>query len=220
MERKLILGILGATLIALAAAILLPGGRTVDKDPKLPWLITVEPSGALSVFGLTLGETTLDEVRDLFHEQGKINLFFSPEMDTYAIEVYFQRIFLSGLRADMVFTLDIDNSTASKMYERGLRISKISSGAKKIDLAAEDQDALKQAKISHITYIPAADLDDKLVASRFGEPSERLQEQGTDITHWLYPDKGLDIAVNPDGKEIFQYITPKNFDQVIKPLGQ
>ncbi|MEE9358303.1 hypothetical protein [Candidatus Vondammii sp. HM_W22] len=220
MDRKLFLGILGTTLMALAGAILLPGGRTVDKEPKLPWLITVNPSGAVSVFGLTLGVTTLGEVRELFQEQGKANLFFSPEKETYAIEVYFQRIFLSGLRADMVFTLDIDSDTASKMYERGLRISKISSGAKKIDLAAEDQDAIELTKISHITYIPAADLDDELIAKRFGEPAERLQEQNTDITHWLYPERGLDIAVNPDGKEVLQYVMPENFDQVIKPLRQ
>ena len=55
------------------------------------------------------------------------------------------------------------------------------------------------------------------MAQRFGEPLRRIQEAGG-ISHWLYPDKGLDIAINPDGKEVLQYINPADFSRIIEPL--
>ncbi len=48
-----------ATLIALAAAILLPGGRTVEENPRLPWDLRLDSQGNLSVFGLVLGKSNL-----------------------------------------------------------------------------------------------------------------------------------------------------------------
>jgi len=42
--------------------------------------------------------------------------------------------------------------------------------------------------------------------------------EATGITHWLYPDRGLDIAVNPDGREVFQYVMPARFNELLEPL--
>jgi len=217
MERKIILGILGVTLIAIALAIVLPGGRTVDEQPKLPWLIEIDVAGYPSVFGVTLGKTSLQEVRNRFREQGEINLFRSGD-GRFSVEAYFERLYLSGIRADMIITLDLDQAGMEQMYDRGLRISQMESGGKKIKLAESDVIALEQAIIDHIAYLPAADLDDELIASRFGEPDQRITEESSGLVHWLYPEKGLDIAVNPDGKEVFQYLIPANFKQALEPL--
>ena len=217
MERKLILSILAVALVALAAAILLPGGRTVDKNPKLPWKITVDEAGSLTVFDLTLGRSTLKNAQDIFQEQGTANLFLSPEQE-YSTEVYFQRLYLSGIRADIVLDLEISEEKASEIFDRGLRISRLGSGVKKIELSADDLTDLGQEPIKHIIYGPATDLDEALISRRFGEPYRRIAESGTEITHWLYPDKGLDIAVNADGKEIFQYVNPGDFEQIMAPL--
>ncbi len=219
MDRNILLGILSLTLIALAAAILLPGGRSVDSEPKLPWLITVESPEKVSVFGINLGTTTLGEAKHIFQAGGEVNLFRSAENE-YAVEAYFQRLYLSGIRADLVLTLDIDRDTADGVFERGRRISNSGGGAKKADLSTEDMTLIDQIKISHITYIPATDLDEELLISRFGQPDERVKEPESETTHWLYPDKGLDIAVNPEGKEVFQYLLPAHFDQASQPLRQ
>jgi hypothetical protein len=216
MERKIFLTILGITLIALALAILLPGGRSVDPNPKLPWLIEVDDNGRTSVFGITLGKSTLQQVRDNFHEQGEVSLFVSADKNL-VVEAYFQRLFLNGIKADMVLILQLDQATLGQMYDRGLRISKLESGAKKVKLTQPDMLRVAQAPIDHITYIPTADLDAELLAGRFGQPALRITE-ASGIEHWLYPDKGLDIALNPDGKEVFQYLLPANFDRILKPL--
>lgn len=217
MERKIFLGILAATLIAITLAIILPGGRTVDEQPRLPWLIEIDAAGYPSVFGITLGKSRLQEVRDRFREQGEINLFRSGD-GSFAVEAYFGRLYLSGIRAAMIITLDLDQATMQQMYDRGLRISQMESGGKKVKLAASDVIALEQAIIDHITYLPATDLDDELIASRFGEPDQRIEEESSGLVHWLYPEKGLDIAVNPDGKEVFQYLIPAHFERAMEPL--
>jgi hypothetical protein len=106
----------------------------------------------------------------------------------------------------------------SAMFDRGLRLSTLPSGVRKVELASEDVAQLASAPIVHITYIPGPDLDEPLLLARFGEPAQRLPE-GEAVVHWLYPDKGLDIAVNRDGREMLQYVAPARFGEVVQPLA-
>ena len=216
MEKKIILAIVSLAVIALASAILLPGGRRVEENPRLPWAISVDAAGRTTVFGLTLGESDLADARFNFQTDGEVNLFVSPDQH-FSIEAYFDRLFLSGLRGDFIVTLDVDETRAVGMFERGLRISQLGSGAKKVKLAPSDLSLLKQSKITSVTYIPGTDLDEKLIQNRFGEPSQRIKE-ASGIVHWLYPDKGLDIGINPQDKEVFQYTSPSDFKQITQPL--
>ena len=219
MERKIFLGILSITLIALAIALLVPGGRSPEGEPRLPWLTQVNDQGVLRVFGITLGESTLQQARESFQSQGKATLFQAPD-GKYRTEVYFQRLFLSGLKADLVLTLAVSKSDTVAMFERGERISQMGSGTHKIELSSRDLEALSQQRIDSITFIPTADLDADLLRGRFGEPARRVSETTSPITHWLYPDRGLDIALNPDGKEIFQYVNPADFEKLSTPLDR
>ena len=216
MDRKLIFGIIALTLITLALAIVLPGGRSIEQKPKLPWIVTLDEAGFPTVFGLTIGKSTLQAVRHNFQEQGVTSLFISPA-GKLAVETYFQALYLSGLKADIVVTLDLQQAQLDAIYNRGLRISQLESGAKKVKLSEQDLDSLAQGVIGHITYIPAADLAEELIRSRFGEPQNRIAEQ-SGLVHWLYPEIGLDIALNPDGKEVFQYVLPARFAALIAPL--
>lgn len=217
MERKVILGVLGFSLLVLGAALLLPS-RAPDPDLKVPWRIAVDAQGHSQVFGITLGKSTLAEVRQILAEEGEISLFAMAD-GQYAVETYFQQLFLSGLRADMVMTLDIAPEEAEAMYSRGFRIAKMGSGEKKVTLAPEDVAVLAQRPIRHITYLPKANLDEALLIKRFGEPARRIVEP-SGVVHLLYPDQGLDIAVDQEAKEVFQYVLPTRFAELIAPLQQ
>ena len=176
----------------------------------------MDETGHSTVFGLTLGKSRLVEAQQALQEQGKTNLFVSPDQ-RYYFETYFNGLYLDGIRADMVFGLEVDEATALQLYDRGLRISQLGDGTRKVELAQPDLDLLEQARVVHITYIPGTNLEPDLVASRFGEPARRIVE-AAGITHWLYPDRGLDIALNPDGREVFQYVTPARFSELLEPL--
>jgi len=218
MDKKILPWLLISILLILVVAIMFPAGKKAPTPPVLPWDITVDTNGNSQVFGLTLNQSTLSDAQKIFKKEPELSLFASPQ-GTYTIEAYFERLYISGIRADLILTLNIDQASAAQMFKRGLRLSQLGSGEKKITLAQDDHDAATDATISLITYLPAANLDAELIKKNFGEPDKRHTES-SGITHWLYPEKGLDIALNPKGKEMLQYASPTDFDQILKPLTQ
>ena len=145
---------------------------------------------------------------------GALTLFCSPEGDI-SLEAYFERLFISGLKANLVLNPELDPLEAEALYERGQRVSQLGSGTQKVELAALDRERAAAAPIRLITYLPTADLEPELLARLFGEPARRIAEADSDIEHWLYPEKGLDIAVDPGRKEVFQYVAPREFQRLV-----
>lgn len=221
MDRKIVLGVVGAALLGFFAVLLLMPPTIDDGQVRLPWRIGTSPDGHTQVFGFTLGETTLAQVRDLFGQEGTINLFVTPgPTDRYGVEAYFEQVYLQGLRAEFVITVDLDEETLGAMYERGLRISKLGSGSRKVKLDPADVETLLPRPIRTITYLPQARLEEALIEKRFGTPAERRTESDTGIVHWLYPDRGFDIARDPNGKVVIQYVDRADFAELLAPLAQ
>lgn len=217
MDRKLILSILAAAVLGFIAIMLFPGSREPEGPPKLPWDIGLDDQGRVRVFGLTLGRSTLADIQALFGEEGEINLF-SPAPGQYSVESYFEQIYLSRLRADFVVTLEAPPETLAAMYDRGLRVSKLPSGTKRVKLDPADIAVLRQAPIRHLTYLPQSSLAEDLLERRFGAPAERLTETETGIVHWVYPDKGVDLARDPKGKVVIQYVSPADLPGLVQVL--
>ena len=134
------------------------------------------------------------------------------------MEAYFEQIYLQSLRADFVVALDLDQATLGQMYDRGLRISQLESGGKKVKLDPRDAETLAARPIRTIAYLPQARLPEPLLERRFGKPEERRTEPKTGIVHWLYPARGMDIARDPKGKIVIQYANPADFASLLAPL--
>jgi len=219
MDRKIVVTILGSAILGFFAVLLLMPPTIDDGTVRLPWRVQVNAAGHTEVFGFTLGETTLAEVRRVFGEDGTINLFETPDRDErLGVEVFFEQIYLQRLRAAFVVTLDLDQAALAPMYERGLRISQLGSGARKVKLDPADVDILLGRPIRAITYLPQARLDEDLIAKRFGTPEERRTEPETGVVHWLYPERGMDIARDPRGNVVIQYVNPADFAALVAPL--
>jgi hypothetical protein len=224
MDLKMILTVLGIAIFGFFGIWLLIPENIDDEIPRYPWLVERDQSGRTQVFGFTLGETTLGEIREFFREEGEINLF--ARLDTngkpvgYAVETYFEQIYLNRLRADFVITLEADRTTLESMYERGLRISQLGSGAKKVKLDPADVEILLSVPIRSITYLPWKSLDAEIIQNRFGTPAEKRTEPETRVTHWLYPDKGMDVGIDPDGGVVVQYVNRDRFGEILAPLDE
>ena len=221
MDRKIVLSVLGAAILSFVAILLLMPATLDDITERLPWRIAQDDAGRTRVFGFTLGQTTLAEVRAVLQEAGELSLFkFPGDPPRHAAEAFFEQIELQRLRADFVIALDVDQPTLIGMYDRGLRISQLGSGSKKITLDPADAEALASRPIQSISYLPKARLDAARLEQRFGRPSREVTEPESGIVHWLYPERGLDIGRAPDGRVIIQYVNPRDFDALTAPLAE
>jgi hypothetical protein len=219
MERYIFLGVLFFTLIALGIGMLLPGKPVQDAELYLPWQIEKTVKGSSRVFGLELGTSTLLEAQNRFRELYEVSLFSRDDGDK-VVEVYFDSITLSGLRARVVLVMDLTPEQLNGFYERGVRIATMGSGGRKVTLDDADLLSLASMPIASLTYIPKSQLNAELVQARFGTPAERIREKDSEsiVEHWLYPHYGLDLILNEKGKEVLQYIQPERFDSLRKPL--
>lgn len=205
-------GILSAVLIV--TAFFSPDEpRRID---DLPWHIEHPTPDSVRVFGLTLGKSTTNEAELRFQEEAKPSLFKSPD-GKMIVEIFFEQVILSGLPSKIVLTIDVPEAQLKGMYERGLRIAATGS-AKKITMTADDIETIRAYPISSLTYLPNLRLDEAIFLKRFGQPAQRIQENKSGLIHWLYPQNGLDIAMSKGQKPLLQFVPPKDFDKLARPL--
>ena len=210
--------LVAATLLTGLTLWLPPSERPTDGQSRLlPWEIEIDGRGGSSAFGLTLGEASLADAERLLGEAA-LTLFLQPD-DHLALEAFFDDVRPAGLKADFVLTLDLPQSTLTGMYDHGLRIARGTEGLSRVDLNPTDLPAARAAPIVAITYLPAVNLDPEVVEKRFGTPESRVTE-APGVVHWLYPDLGLDVVVRDDGKEVLQYVAPRDFERLAEPLAK
>jgi len=218
MERYTFLSVLAITILALIIAIFIPGKHS-EKPTHLPWQIEKTPDGNTRVFGIELGRTTLGEVESIVKMESEVSLF-AKENGEQVVEAYFDNVDFSGLRARMVIVMGLEPAELSAMFERGARIANMGGGMRKVTLSDADLLKVGNTPVAVITYIPRINLDEAMIEKRFGKPAHRIAEKEGAIVHMLYPEKGVDIAMDPEGKEVFQYVAPAQFDSVLKPLQE
>lgn len=213
-EGKLYWGVGILSVLIFAGSFLLPGNP--EEEGSVPWHIEHPAPGDTRVFGLTLGLSTAGEAEQRFLEEAKPSLFRSPGGQLVA-EMFFEQVTLGGLKSKIVATIAVPDSELQAMFERGLRISGISSG-KKISLAPEDAARVRMLPISGLTYMPSVRLGEDVFVRRFGQPAQRIKEKESGAIHWLYPQDGLDITLGGEEKPVLQYVPPRDFDKLRTPL--
>jgi hypothetical protein len=218
---KFALSMIALVLIALVIPFLIPGpGRQegVDPNANLPWQIELDGLGGSSVFGLRPGVSTLGEVRQKLGSEIDLAIIAEPD-ETGALEGYYAQVALGFVLARVVVTVDASPEVITAMRERALKASHMESTTRKITLHPDDLLAIEKMPVRAISVIPAGNLDEAMVIQRFGPPGERLVVSEKRV-HLLYPEKGLDVVVDADGKELLQYVAPRNFAVLREPLNK
>jgi len=233
MAKHVFLSVLGLTLLALVAGVYLSslGDSPTDsagfEHGAYPWQIEILPSGYTRVFSLTVGQSSLKDAEQLFKEMAEITLFIPIKNESESqtttssvavVEAYFSSVKTAGLKAKMVMSMDVPSSAIDAMYARGVRISTSDSGIRKVTLSDEDAKKVRASPIASITYLPSINLQAALIEKRFGVPTEKLADSDSDAIHWLYPARGVDIALSESSKEVIQYTIPSKFEALVRPL--
>ncbi len=218
---KFALSMIALIAVALVVPFLIPGlGKQegVDPNANLPWQIALDERGGSTVFGLRPGVSTLGEVRQKFGSEIDVAIIAEPnEMGT--LEGYYAQVALGFVLAKVIVTVDAKNELISEMRDRALKAKHMESTTRKITLNPDDLAAIEKMPVKAISVIPSVNLDEATVIQRFGPPGERLIVSEKRV-HLFYPEKGLDVVVDGDGKELLQYVAPRNFAELREPLNK
>lgn len=181
-----------------------------------PWQITRLPDGGSRVFGIQFNHTTLEGALAILGTRYDEGLFENPD-GSLSLEIYFNEVTLGGLSGKFILLLDASPSKLQAIKQRAIGSKRMESGARRYHMAPEDREKLGSIAISALSYIPYTNLDEEMIRQRFGLPDDIIPiEEGK--SHWLYSGKGLDLLLDDDGKELLQYVAPRDFERVRQPL--
>jgi len=171
-----------------------------------PWQIEQLPNGTTRVFGIVPGQTTLGVAMAQLGDDNELAIIAAPG-ETGSLEVYYSHYTAGLIEGKLILVADIEPDTLASMQMRARR----KAGTHRLLLDEGDLPTARRAAVRAITFMPTFDLDAEITRARFGLPAEVLpvsaQEQ-----HLLYPESGLDIVLNADGKDVLQYLSPEDFD--------
>ncbi len=185
---------------------------------QAPWQIRVESPEKVEVMGVTLGQTTLEQLRQRFGQVEGIALFQNPD-GRYSLEAYLGKVNIGPLSGRWIVTLAASQTELEALTRRSIKRIKTENGSIRWTLKPDAQAEQADRVIATLTMIPGySGMDADFLRSRFGEPTE-IREVDEDSEQWLYPERGLRILLDRKGKEMFEYMTPAMMQQSRQPAA-
>lgn len=218
---KIFFALLALIAVLLAVYPFLDSSKNSETLSGLPWQIEVMDDGSTQVFGLHIGVSRLSDVRSILGSDHELAIISATSVvsgdDSGNLEMYYGHYRAGLLSGKLVLQVDSSVQNIQRWRDNAIKSDYMASGlAKKYSLSEQDlPEALNETVIS-VTFIPTVNLDEKVVLERFGMPAQIVH--AADVTHYLYPEKGLHIALHEKSKEVLQYVEPVKFQQLIEPL--
>lgn len=211
---KLALIIIVVISLLAAALFYFTTDRTSEIQVNLPWQVTVHDPLHSEVFGIALNKTTLDQARNLYGESDGLALFLNSQ-GHYSLEAYFGKVNAGPFSARIIFNLKAPQQELEKLTEHARKRIKTQNDSIKWTLKAEKQFEQGRRIIQSLTYIPDySGMDQDFILQRFGQPENR-QKVDENSAVWFYPELGVRILVDSEGKEMFEYSAPAQFSSNI-----
>ena len=192
------------------------GGSEMPAQNMFPWQISVTADGKSRVFGITFNQSKLQQAASMLGSDYKIALFGDKD-ESLSLEAYFSDVHLGGLSGKIFLRLQASEDELRGMRARVLKAKPLGRGVVRYTLAEDDLFQAEKRIVVGMSYVPAVNLDEQTVLARFGEPAERIR-LGPSKQHFLYPELGLDLLLDSDGKELLQYVAPAGFARLREPL--
>jgi len=188
-----------------------------EKVEGFPWQIDIGVNGASTVFGVTLGKSSLADAAGALGDDAQLAIVESKG-ETGTLEMYFGHYRAGLISGKMILQADVAPETLDTWKQTAVKVDYMKSGlARKYTLDSDNLPLILQSVVQNITFIPTVNLDEAIVLGRFGEPQEKIMVNDT-LTHYLYPSLGLDVALSSEQKDVLQYVSPDQFSRLRRPL--
>lgn len=182
----------------------------------LPWQIETKADGSTQVFGLHIGSSRLSDAIKILGDDMELAIIAAAD-ETGNLEMYYGHYQAGLLSGKLVLQTDFSEQDIKRWRDNAVKSEYMATGkAKKYTVSPDDMPQVLDEVIIGLTFIPAVNLDEEVILARFGKPGKRIESAG--VTHFLYPEKGLDIALHESSKEVLQYVEPGAFYQLLQPL--
>lgn len=180
-----------------------------------PWQVVLPAPGRSRVFGLDLPGSTLGQARQRWGDELALALISGGD-GTLALEGYVEKFEAAGVGGRLLLAFDAEGTAATlARWRDALPGVPQPSGGRRHRLTAAALAELASAALVGLSFVPAARLDADVLMSRFGAPAERLATSDR-LEHWLYPQLGLAVALDAQGRDVLQYTAPADFQRRLR----
>ncbi len=185
--------------------------RSLGEPVDMPWQVQVIDAEHTRVFGVTLNQTTLEQARQLFGQVDGIALYRNAD-GRFSLEAYFGKVRFGYFSARLIANLQANQQELEQLTQFAIKRIPKEDGSLRWTLNADKQAEQATRLISALSYIPDyRGMDDDFIRQHFGEPARRIKLDETS-ERWYYPDRGVRILVDNEGKELFEYMPPAQFE--------
>lgn len=178
-----------------------------------PWSIAARGDG-VAAFGLQLPGSTLADAERRWGEGLQLAVM-AESGQPGALEGYVERFDGGGVGGRLLLATALDEATLLRLQQSAAEREPAGGTLWRYPLRAADRPSLGTTALAGLTFIPAANLDPQTLRQRFGEPEEIVAPGGR-LEHWLYPSRGLAIAVDAEGREVLQVVAPADFERRLR----
>lgn len=193
-----------------------PPAAALAPDPEAPWQVVLPAPGHSRVFGLDLPGSTLAAVRQRWGDALTVAVMAGGE-GGLALEADVDRFVAGGISGRLLLAFDADPATLAS-WRGALPGAPLPSGGRQHKLTPEALADLAGSALVGLSFIPAAQLDAEVLLARFGTPAERIATDAR-LAHWLYPERGLAVVLDAQGRDVLQYTAPAEFERrLVAPL--
>ena len=180
--------------------------------------------GKMQALGYTLLE---DDVQKAIRMQGNRFEFAVFEevkgtQKNQQLELYFRETEVGRFTGRVIINLIVPAQEMQEILKNAGTAKRLPDSRVKYPILDTQFDKMNHLKIGHIAFIPTAlSLDEATIMSKFGNPTKVLKEFSSEgeIMHYLYPQKGIDVALDAKKRVVIQYIVPAEFEnKIVIPL--
>lgn len=183
--------------------------------PEAPWHAVVGADGSLQALGLRLPGSTLADAQRRWGDGLQVALMVgrveAGRDELPALEASVESAAPGGVSGRVVLGAQATPAELKAWAVRAAKHEQVSASTRRLTLNAADAAQALRSPITSIAFIPTAQLDAEILRQRFGEPQQVIGAAEA-LQHWLYPARGLSIALDPKGRELLQFVPPAEFD--------
>lgn len=194
-----------AILATLGALLLLPEPAQQPDKSALPWNSFRDEQGRVHALGLVIGQSTLRDAMARFGKDVEIKEFANKDLQPISLEAYFPYIYIMSIKSPLILRLHVSPQRMQALLEEAPGIRGTPTGDKEVLISDFQARTLLDSPIESITLPVSRDLPEAAILKRFGTPTYKRKNPADNTERWIYPEKGLEIIVDPEGKEVLEW---------------